>query len=369
MKNEKQPIKEKFNAVKLKTIKYFYTIEDFPKFKILEENYQAILDELVSVINKEKQINLKENKIEKFLNSLANGEIYQKADSSAKKNQELYNITDKENLKDTVNSKENKNEGLPHNDRNKANYNDYNLINSSNQISNNDNIINNLGNRNDNDTNKDNLNEKGDNTTNNLNEKIKTFEPWVEKNLYQESNEEGWDVAPLMIGGERIPERWEKFPLLASLVSQISGVVSVSFSLLKPGTHIVPHKGYDDYSEKMFRFHMGLIVPQGDIGIRVESEICKWENGKSFVFDDFMIHEAWNFTPKNRIVLIIDFLKDESKVPEGIKFFDNNFNKSIKGYLKKDSKNNDYNSHKEFESDIDTVVNDDEKNHNDIVNK
>jgi len=157
------------------------------------------------------------------------------------------------------------------------------------------------------------------------------FEPWVEKNLYEESNEDGWDVAPLMIGGNPIEGRCKKFKLLHELTSQISGIVSISFSLLKPGTHIVPHKGYDDYSERVLRFHMGLIVPEGDVGIRVEKEIRKWENGKSFIFDDFLIHEAWNFSDKDRVVLIIDFLREEQ---DGSAFVDRNFNNSIKTYLK-----------------------------------
>src|SRR5690606_38623202 len=114
----------------------------------------------------------------------------------------------------------------------------------------------------------------------------------------------------LMIGGIKIENRAKKFPKLISLTDQIQGVMSISFSWLKPGTHIVPHKGYDDYSEKVYRYHLGLVVPEGDIGIRVEKEIRTWENGKSFVFDDYMIHEAWNFTEEDRIVLIIDFLKD-----------------------------------------------------------
>jgi len=326
MKHEKQAKKEKYDSKKQKEIKYFHTIEDFPKFKILEENYQGILEELLTVINKEKQNNLKEKIIDKNLNALSN-EINDKEDFSFSNNQDNKNTVTgniPNNLNaNNINYKNNK----EHSDykKNLINYTYANKIKNSN--TNNKNL------------NKDKANngiEKGEYNT-------KTFEPWVEKNLYQESNEEGWDVAPLMIGGERIPERWERFPFLASLASQISGVVSVSFSLLKPGTHIVPHKGYDDYSEKMYRFHMGLIVPQGDIAIRVEKEIRKWENAKSFVFDDFMIHEAWNFTPKNRIVLIIDFLKDETKIPQGIKFFDSNFNKSIEGYLKKSVSSSDKN--------------------------
>jgi beta-hydroxylase len=160
----------------------------------------------------------------------------------------------------------------------------------------------------------------------------KIFEPWIEKNLYQESNENGWDIAPLMIGGTKIEERINKFPKLFSLINNIKGVTSVSYSLLKPGTHIVPHKGYDDYSQKILRFHMGMIVPKGDIAIRVEKDFMKWAEGKSFIFDDYMVHEAWNFTNENRIVLIIDFLKE--KYMNNTMFLDTNFTKATTNYLK-----------------------------------
>jgi beta-hydroxylase len=166
-----------------------------------------------------------------------------------------------------------------------------------------------------------------------INEKNKKmFEPWVEKNLYQESNENGWDIAPLMIGGVKIEERIIKFPKLFSLINTIQGIMSVSYSLLKPGTHIVPHKGYDDYSQKVLRFHMGMIVPEGDVAIRVEKDTMKWSEGKSFIFDDYMVHEAWNFTNENRIVLIIDFLKAEYMNNEV--FMDANFTKATTTYFK-----------------------------------
>ena len=158
------------------------------------------------------------------------------------------------------------------------------------------------------------------------------FEPWIEKNLYEESNEEGWDVAPLMIGGVTIQERSRKFPLLMDIINKIDGIISVSFSLLKPDTHIVPHKGYDDYSEKVLRYHMGLIIPDGDVGIRVENEVRTWQEGKSFVFDDYMVHEAWNYTEENRIVLIIDFLRENFR--NNKEFIDENFHKSSTPYFK-----------------------------------
>jgi len=199
--------------------KAFYTIDEFPKFKVLEENYEVILNEYLNVAE----------------------------------------IRKKENYKDNI------------------------------------------------------------------------FEPWVEKNLYEESNDNGWDVAPIMIGGSVIEERCKKFPKLYQLTSGISGVVSISYSLLKPGTHIVPHKGYDEYSEKVLRYHMGIIIPEGDIGIRVDKELKSWSNGKSFIFDDYLIHEAWNFSKQDRLVLIIDFLKE---INEEAVFKDKNFNNSIKTYFK-----------------------------------
>ena len=83
--------------------------------------------------------------------------------------------------------------------------------------------------------------------------------------------------------------------------------------MLKPGTWILPHKGYEVYSEKTLRFHLGVKLPkEGDFGIRVGSTTQKWEYGKGLVFDDMNIHEAWNFTSENRYVLILDFYKDQN---------------------------------------------------------
>jgi len=382
MKNGKKAMKKNCEPSN-KNLKFFYTIEDFPKFRILEENYNRILEELMTVIGNNKQINLIEKKIEK-INS-ENNEC-DKPDLIINENQDKQSIKENRNFiknvkdlnennkedisiidnlgknkihnkkqdypkKEKLNAYKNKDKDSEKSDLKQNNQYEINIIKDDDKelskIDGNNNI--------NNDVNINNINNKSSDEdknfqSNNFSNEIETsttFEPWVEKNLYQESNEDGWEVAPLMIGGEKIQERWDKFPLLTSLVQKISGVCSVSFSLLKPGTHIVPHKGYDDYSEKMYRYHMGIMVPEGDVAIRVEKDIRKWENGKSFVFDDFLIHEAWNFTCKNRIVLIIDFLKDETKIPNGIKFFDANFNKSIKGYLQI-NKNND-------EKDIETT--------------
>jgi len=139
----------------------------------------------------------------------------------------------------------------------------------------------------------------------------KFFEPWCETNLYEDSNPNGWDVAPMMINYKKDESRCNKVPFLMSLVNQLSGLITISFSMLKPGTWIVPHKGYENYANVLLRYHLGLVIPKGDLGIRVDKKIKCWEHGKSFIFDDSLTHEAWNFSDQDRYVLIIDFARDK----------------------------------------------------------
>lgn len=162
------------------------------------------------------------------------------------------------------------------------------------------------------------------------------FELWCENNLYEESNPEGWNVAPLMINYEIDNIRTKKVPFLMSLVNQIQGLITVSFSMLKPGTWIVPHKGYENYSTVLLRYHLGLVIPKGDLGIRVDKRIKVWEEGKSFIFDDSLTHEAWNFTNEDRYVLIIDFARSKED-DEKIKFEICSLTQEVKDFLKKET--------------------------------
>ena len=165
-----------------------------------------------------------------------------------------------------------------------------------------------------------------------LKKEDKFFQPWIEHDLYEESNPNGWDVGPLMIGGTYIENNCVKAKYLYSVIKEIPGLKSVSFSLLKPNTHIVAHQGYDEYSEKVLRYHMGMIVPKGDLGIRVATEVKVWKEGESFIFDDFLIHEAWNFSNEDRYVLICDFT--DINIEDKFEIKDDNFNKSVSNYLK-----------------------------------
>jgi len=54
------------------------------------------------------------------------------------------------------------------------------------------------------------------------------------------------------------------------------------------------------------RCHLGIKVPEGDVGLRVADQRLRWQEGRCIVFDDHLEHESWNFSAEPRIVLIID---------------------------------------------------------------
>jgi len=61
----------------------------------------------------------------------------------------------------------------------------------------------------------------------------------------------------------------------------------------------------------VLRLHLGLIVPEprDRVRIRVDDQICTWEEGKCLLFDDSYDHEVWNDTDGWRAVLFVDFVR------------------------------------------------------------
>lgn len=133
---------------------------------------------------------------------------------------------------------------------------------------------------------------------------------WFERELYGE----GWKVYGLydFPHGRPMAENIVRCPLTAALVrDHVPTHGAAGFSVLRPRTRIQPHCGYPG---SFLRCHLALRVPAGDCRLRVGDEVRAWEEGKAFVFDDRVRHDAWNMTDEERVVLLIDF------VPEGRKF-------------------------------------------------
>jgi aspartate beta-hydroxylase len=81
----------------------------------------------------------------------------------------------------------------------------------------------------------------------------------------------------------------------------MTGLIYVS--RMRAGTHISAHRGPTNLR---VRCHLAVTVPDGDCAIRVGEQARQWQEGKCLVFDDYFVHEAWNHSDEDRIVLIVD---------------------------------------------------------------
>jgi aspartyl/asparaginyl beta-hydroxylase (cupin superfamily) len=122
------------------------------------------------------------------------------------------------------------------------------------------------------------------------------------------SQDRGWKTFLLSGYGFKSQANIKLCPQTWRVCQKIPGLITVMFSILEPGKHLPPHRG--PYNG-VLRLHLGLIVPEPreQLGIRVEKEIYRWQEGQAVVFDDAYEHEAWNKTPHTRVVLFVDFVK------------------------------------------------------------
>ena len=104
-----------------------------------------------------------------------------------------------------------------------------------------------------------------------------------------------------------IPEIKASLDFLRSIQEE-AGLISAYFSSMKPDAWFKLHFNNDPY---MYRAHLGLIVPSGDLGLRVRDTVVTWKEGKIFTFDTLNPHMAWNLTQEERTILIIDFYRPE----------------------------------------------------------
>jgi aspartyl/asparaginyl beta-hydroxylase (cupin superfamily) len=87
---------------------------------------------------------------------------------------------------------------------------------------------------------------------------------------------------------------------------------SVLFSLLRPGAHIPAHNGM--VNTRLIG-HLPLIVPRG-CEFRVGNETREWVEGRAWMFDDTIEHEAWNRSAETRVILLFEVWRPELSVDE-----------------------------------------------------
>jgi len=118
-----------------------------------------------------------------------------------------------------------------------------------------------------------------------------------------------WEAYFFYRHGRRFDENHKRCPKTSEILDRLElcriadQAPEICFSVLKPGTHLLPHYGVTNIRLVM---HLPLIVPDHcALHLTGEKEHI-WEEGKLLMFDDTFEHEAWNRSAHTRIVLLMD---------------------------------------------------------------
>ncbi|MBD2342961.1 aspartyl/asparaginyl beta-hydroxylase domain-containing protein [Anabaena subtropica] len=92
---------------------------------------------------------------------------------------------------------------------------------------------------------------------------------------------------------------------------------NVYFGTFHPGLDIKLHVNYNPH---MNRGYLGLIVPEGDVAMKICHEQLYWHQGEILILDHTYPHCPHNYTNYDRTVLVIDFFKPDQPREEVIRF-------------------------------------------------
>lgn len=139
------------------------------------------------------------------------------------------------------------------------------------------------------------------------------------------SSDSSWRLYPLILNQVIIEHTANHCPNTMNILSKVSNrILNAGFSLLEPNSTTKLHM---DYNDKFYRLHIPMIIPQNNKNLnniildktcvdkklavfQVENEYLAWSEDNYFIFNDLCLHNAWNWTDENRIVLLVDLLKE-----------------------------------------------------------
>jgi aspartyl/asparaginyl beta-hydroxylase (cupin superfamily) len=92
---------------------------------------------------------------------------------------------------------------------------------------------------------------------------------------------------------------------------------NVYFGTFHPGLDIKLHVNNNPH---MNRGYLGLIVPEGDIAMKICNDKYYWHEGQFMVLDHSYPHCPHNYTERDRTVLVVDFFKPDWDREKAIQF-------------------------------------------------
>ncbi len=114
----------------------------------------------------------------------------------------------------------------------------------------------------------------------------------------------GWKRFYLKWYDAKHPSAATLCPKTVALLNQIPSVKAAMFAELPPGGQLNPHR--DPFAGSL-RYHLGLATPNDDLCyIDVDGIRHSWRDGQGVIFDETYVHDAYNKTQQNRIILFCD---------------------------------------------------------------
>ena len=151
-------------------------------------------------------------------------------------------------------------------------------------------------------------------------EEESAFRPYVERharlphlNALGLLDNPAWSAFFLWKNGELVTDNAARCPKTVAALADLPLAFvkgrspSVIFSLLRPGAHIPPHTG--EVNTRLI-CHLPLIVPP-HCALRVGNDTRPVVEGKAWVFDDTIEHEAWNRSDQTRVILLFEVWRPE----------------------------------------------------------
>lgn len=142
-------------------------------------------------------------------------------------------------------------------------------------------------------------------------ESFLTFGPRtkVQDYLGGDGEKPAWDAFFFYRHGQRYDDNHTRCPQTSAVLEGLDlcrirdQAPEVCFSLLAPGSHIMPHHGVTNSRLVM---HLPLVVPPDCALNVIDAGAHHWQEGKLMMFDDTYQHEAWNRSNQTRLIVLMD---------------------------------------------------------------
>jgi len=131
-------------------------------------------------------------------------------------------------------------------------------------------------------------------------------------------NNPEWSAFYLCKHGAIVPENTARCPKTLSALADVplarvrNRSPAILYSLLRPGARIPPHTG--EVNTRLI-CHLPLIVPD-KCSFRVGNDTRAPVEGRAWVFDDTIEHEAWNGSDRTRVILLFEVWRPELTLEE-----------------------------------------------------